>query len=43
MKNQTIPLPVSALREAVSGFSKLIGRKTTLPVLSAISSLNFPP
>lgn len=36
MKNQTIPLPVSALREAVSGFGKLIGRKTTLPVLSAI-------
>ncbi len=36
MKNQTIELPVSELRVALPGFGKLIGRKTTLPVLSAL-------
>ena len=36
MKNQTIELPVAELREALPGLGKIIGRKTTLPVLSAV-------
>ena len=36
MKNNLIELPVSELREALPGLGKLIGRKTTLPVLSAV-------
>jgi exonuclease VII small subunit len=36
MKNQPIELPVSELRLALPGMGKLIGRRTTLPVLSAV-------
>src|SRR5205085_2492378 len=37
MKNNTIiELPVAELRMALPGLGKIIGRKTTLPVLSAV-------
>lgn len=36
MKNNIIELPVPELREALPGLAKIIGRKTTLPILSAV-------
>lgn len=36
MKNNIIELPVAELKMALPGLAKIIGRKTTLPVLSAV-------
>jgi len=36
MKNNIIQLPVGELKTALPGLAKIIGRKTTLPVLSAV-------
>ena len=34
--NTEIALPVQELKQALSGFNRMVGRKTTLPVLSHV-------